>query len=122
MISEKITIIIKTFERPDYLDRLIKSIKTYYPTIPIIVADDSEDPKIRTDVRYYALPFDVGVSAGRNFLVKKVKTKYFITVDDDLIFDSETKLENFLRIIENNDIDLLGGTLTVDVATTCSDL
>jgi len=122
MISEKVTIIVKTFERPDYLERLIKSIKKYYPTITIMVADDSEQPKIRTDVEYYPLPFDVGVSAGRNFLVSKVKTKYFITVDDDLVFDSKTKLENFLQIIENNDIDLLGGTLTTEAPTRCSDL
>ena len=52
MLSD-ITILIKTFERPEYLDRLIKSIKLYYPNIKIIVADDSRNPIVRNDVEYH---------------------------------------------------------------------
>ena len=40
-INEKVTIIIKTLRRHSCLDRLVKSIRKYYPDISIIIADDS---------------------------------------------------------------------------------
>jgi GT2 family glycosyltransferase len=85
-----------------------------------MVGDDSEIPKKVKGVEYYELPFDVGVSAGRNFLIDKVKTKYFVTVDDDLQFNEDTKLENFLDIIDTNDIDVLCGGLTTNIPNECS--
>ena len=40
-INEKVSIIVKTFKRYSCLDRLVKSIRKYYPFISIIIADDS---------------------------------------------------------------------------------
>lgn len=108
-VSEKVTAIIKTFERPHCLDMLIKSIKKFYPGLPIIVADDSKAPIPRTDVEYHVLPFDSGLSIGRNFLVKQVKTPYILILDDDQCFINETKIECFLDVLENSDIDIVGG-------------
>jgi beta-1,4-N-acetylgalactosaminyltransferase 2 len=122
MVDDKVTIIIKTFERPKMLKRMVASIKLYYPNITILVGDDSENPTKIDGVDFFKLPFDVGVSAGRNFLIDKVKTKYFVTVDDDLQFNEKTKLENFLDIIEHNDIDVLCGGLTTKVPNQCSNL
>ncbi len=65
---------------------LIKSIKKFYPSLHNIVADDSKSPVHRPDVEYHVLPFDSGLSKGRNFLVKKVKTSYFLLLDDDFCF------------------------------------
>ena len=122
MVEDEVTIIIKTFERPQMLDRAIKSIRALYPSIHIIVVDDSQVPKVRRDVEYHELPFDVGVSAGRNYAIDKVKTKYFVTMDDDLKFDKKTKLETFLNIIQNNDIDLLCGAVTKSLPNECANL
>ena len=40
-VNEKISIIIKTYRRHNCLDRLVDSIRKYYPYISIIIADDS---------------------------------------------------------------------------------
>lgn len=107
----EITCIIKTFERPKHRDRLINSIREFYPTMKIIVADDSKNPVMRNDVEYYVLKYDVGLSAGRNLLVRKVKTKYFVLLDDDFKFTKETDLLKFKEVLKNTDIDIVGGRL-----------
>src|SRR5262249_48067864 len=89
----KTTIIIKTFQPPACLDRAIRSIRKYYPKVHIIVADDGFEPALRNDVEYIRLPTDVGVSAGRNALLERVKTPYFLLTDDDVEFRPQTKIE-----------------------------
>ncbi|MEH7353350.1 glycosyltransferase family 2 protein [Neobacillus drentensis] len=108
-IEEKITAIIKTIDRPQSLDILIKSIKKYYPNLPIIVADDSQSPISRKDVEYHIIPFDSGIAKGRNYLVGQVKTPYVLQLDDDFCFIKETSLEKLLYVLENSDIDIVGG-------------
>ncbi|MDQ0339008.1 glycosyltransferase involved in cell wall biosynthesis [Caldalkalibacillus uzonensis] len=110
-LATKVTAIIKTFERPHCLNRLVDSIKKYYPDLPIIVADDSLKPVPRSDVEYHILPFDSGLPKGRNFLIQQVKTPYVLVLDDDYCFIEETKIEKLLDVLENSDIDIVGGRL-----------
>lgn len=103
---EEVTILIKTFLRPGILDKCIKSIKKFYPNIKILIADDgktNEKDKRQDVISHYILPFDTGVSYGRNFLLDKVETKYIFLADDDTIFTEETKIELLLNVLENND-------------------
>ena len=113
--TNNITIVIKTFARPQCLGRLLKSIRSYYPAIPILVADDSlrhlsRDTLARfPHLEYIPLKFDVGVSAGRNALLARVKTPYFVLCDDDFVFDEKTRLEAFAKILDETDVELIGG-------------
>lgn len=101
-----ITILIKTFERPVACQRLIDSIKIFYPNIDILALDDSRKhtdfgvPQINED-------FDIGISLGRNILVEKCQTEYCMILDDDCAFTEETDLAKAIRILETNDYDLL---------------
>ena len=106
---EDITFLIKTFERPKHLNKLIESILEFYPEVPIIVVDDSKVPVIRKDVEYHTMPYDSGVVAGRNLLMKKCKTKYFSLLDDDFVFTEETKIEILLDILKRNKLDIMAG-------------
>ncbi|KAM4617771.1 beta-1,4 N-acetylgalactosaminyltransferase 2-like [Discoglossus pictus] len=110
-ISSLVTITTKTFLRYDKLRNLIKSIQQFYPDIKIIVADDNEDTeKIQEkNVEQYFMPFAKGWFAGRNLAVSQVTTKYFLWVDDDFLFIEQTKLENFVRVLEETDLDVVGG-------------
>ncbi len=72
--------------RPGCLDRLIESIHRFYPGVCVLVADDSDKPVQRKDVQVYPLPYDSGLSYGRNYLMDQLKTKYFVMMDDDHVF------------------------------------
>ena len=76
-----------------------------YPEVKIIVADDSKKV-IANELadEYYHLSYDVGVSAGRNFLISKVETKYAMFIDDDTLFIEESRLEKAMKILEENQI------------------
>lgn len=110
-MNNNITILIKTFNRPSCLNRLLISIEKYYPDIKIIILNDGDNDLQSTikNVTIINTEFDIGVSAGRNRLVSEVKTKYFITLDDDFIFTEDTKIENFYNIMENSNLTILAG-------------
>ncbi|XP_051736401.1 beta-1,4 N-acetylgalactosaminyltransferase 1a isoform X2 [Ctenopharyngodon idella] len=112
-VSTLVTIATKTFLRYDKLQDLIKSIRQFYPTITIVIADDTKEPKPVTGpyIEHYIMPFGKGWFAGRNLAVSQVTTKYMLWVDDDFIFTSSTKLEKMVDILERTTLDLVGGAV-----------
>ncbi|KAG7519969.1 hypothetical protein JOB18_020305 [Solea senegalensis] len=112
-ISALVTIATKTFLRYDKLKDLIDSIRSYYPTVTIVIADDSEHPQPVTGphIEHYIMPFGKGWFAGRNLAVSQVTTKYVLWADDDFIFTANTKLEKMVDILEKTTLDLVGGAV-----------
>lgn len=108
----QVTAVIKTFERPRCLDRLIRSIRRFYPEMKIIVADDSYRPYPRDDIQYLRLRPDTGASAGRNALLERIGTPYFLLLDDDWEFNQESRLERLMEVVESGSVTLAAGTLT----------
>lgn len=107
---EDLTAVIKTFERPRKLKRLVSSIKRRYPCLSIIVVDDSESPTTLAGVQTIGMPFDSGVSAGRNAGLAHVETNYVVMLDDDFVFNRHTNLADAYRKIAGNPvIDILAG-------------
>jgi glycosyltransferase involved in cell wall biosynthesis len=111
-LDDQLTILIKTFERPAILRRLVASIRRGYPSLPIIVVDDSRRPIELPGVETIALPFDSGVSAGRQAGLARVQTPFVMVADDDFVFLPTTALAPAVRrIADNARIDILGGQL-----------
>ncbi|XP_034027379.1 beta-1,4 N-acetylgalactosaminyltransferase 1a [Thalassophryne amazonica] len=112
-ISALVTIATKTFLRYDKLKDLIDSIRQYYPSVKIVIADDNEHPQPVTGphIEHYIMPFGKGWFAGRNLAVSQVTTKYVLWVDDDFIFTANTKLEKMVDILEKTTLDLVGGAV-----------
>ncbi|XP_056294219.1 beta-1,4 N-acetylgalactosaminyltransferase 1 isoform X1 [Pseudoliparis swirei] len=112
-VSALVTIATKTFLRYDKLQDLINSVRTYYPTVTIVIADDSEKPQTISGpyIEHYIMPFGKGWFAGRNLAVSQVTTKYVLWVDDDFIFTANTKLEKLVDILERTTLDLVGGAV-----------
>jgi len=110
-VTSQVTAIVKTFERPRSLDRLVRSIRRYYPHLRVIVGDDSLAAYPRNDVEYVRLPVDVGVAAGRNALLELVETPYVLTLDDDLAFTAETRIEWLVESIERHQAAVVAGDL-----------
>ena len=83
-----ITIGIKTFSRPDLLKFTLGKLREDYDSsVRIIVADDSKDDHKRENERiigefinvdHVTLPFDSGISVGRNALVVATRTRFFL--------------------------------------------
>ena len=108
----RITAIIKTFERPQCARRLVESLRYYYPKMPIILADDGKKPQrlIYPDLEYHALPYDSGLSAGRNMMVQRVKTEMFLLLDDDFVFDQRTDINKLIEAIDDG-FDIAAGSV-----------
>ncbi|XP_077185275.1 beta-1,4 N-acetylgalactosaminyltransferase 1 isoform X3 [Paroedura picta] len=112
-ISALVTIATKTFLRYDKLRIMIDSVRKFYPTVTIIIADDSQTPE-RVEgphIEQYFMPFGKGWFAGRNLAVSQVTTKYVLWVDDDFIFTPRTKVENLVDVLEKTSLDLVGGAV-----------
>lgn len=116
-MSMDITVLIKTMIRPKSVIRLVNSLLKYYPDIKILIADDGKPSSKQqvienfqnADIEYYELDEDSGLSYGRNFLLEKVKTTYFLLCDDDFEIDQSLKLNELIDMLESNHLDILGG-------------
>lgn len=115
---KNLTFIIKTLDRYYCLKPLIKSIIKYYPDSKILIGDDGKvtckekikkDFKNNKNIKVYELPYDCGLSYGRNYLVSKVKTKYFCLCDDDFLLDRKTNVPAAIEILEDKNLDIIGG-------------
>lgn len=112
-----ITVLIKTMIRPDSVKHLVASILKFYPDITILIADDgipsSKDVLLNSfpeaHIHYYELPQDSGLSYGRNYILNKVKTPYFLLCDDDFVIDKTLDLDALKAMLEEKQVDILGG-------------
>lgn len=128
-------ILIKSFIRFNGLKKLLDSIEEHYPGVVVRIADDSPTRKNHGDfpvehldlilkkkekllaiisnkdnIHFYELPFDVGLSAGRNHLLDKCQTRYFVVMEDDFVVTEETDLLKFEKVIRSSpDIAIVGG-------------
>ncbi|XP_029946291.1 beta-1,4 N-acetylgalactosaminyltransferase 2-like [Salarias fasciatus] len=113
-IRSQVTILTKTFLRYPQLKVLLASIRQFYPDITVIIADDSLEPERISgkNIQQYIMPPAQGWFAGRNLAVSQVVTKYFLWVDDDFIFTQNTKIEEFVKVMEAvPELDVVGGSV-----------
>jgi len=113
--------LIKTFMRPNCLRRLVDSILDRYPEAHLNIADDS-DPDEET-LRYYSeleaeghqvllLPFNTGISAGRNALVAQTARPFVLLLDDDYVFTDRTRIETMLDVmLADQSLGVVGGSV-----------
>ena len=117
-----VTALIKTFLRDEYLIRCVESLQKNYTSIRMVIADDGLDSTNKTTllkkysdlITYIKLPYNVGICEGRNAGIKKIKTEYFLYLDDDFIFTEkkESKLLKMCSFLDHNKgIDLIGGSV-----------
>lgn len=112
-LSALVTIATKTFLRYNRLRALIASIRRFYPTVTVVIADDSDKPESISGlhIEHYLMPFGKGWFAGRNLAISQVTTKYVLWVDDDFIFTARTRLERLVDVLERTPLDLVGGAV-----------
>lgn len=112
-LASRVTMVVKTFERPDAARRLVKSARTIFPG-RIVVADDSRVPftDLGPGVDILALPFNVGLSAGRNAAVEAVTTEFLFLTDDDTVFTAATDIVAMMEYLDDHsEVDLVAPQL-----------
>lgn len=112
-----VTIVVTTFERPEFILECVNTIREFYPDIEIIVSDNGKQRPILQEqlvrqykCRYIDLPFDCGASRARNEGFKAANTKYAVLCEDDFRFTKTTNLEKFKAILEaDSSLGIIGG-------------
>lgn len=103
-LGKMTTIMVKTMGRMDKVFNLVSSCSNMYPEIKFIVSDDAANLTQTTGDKkkfyYLALPYDVGLSAGRNRMLELIETEYFVTLDDDFTCDANSKIDVLLHALE----------------------
>jgi glycosyltransferase involved in cell wall biosynthesis len=105
-----ITWVTKTFERPAAVANLVASIRRF-STDPIVVVDDSREPypelQLIAGLTYIRLPFDSGVSVGRNRGIAAVSTEFVFYCDDDHEVTEHTNVLRLKSLLQTTGLDLI---------------
>ena len=119
-IHRYLTIGIKTFHRPECLEYCVHSIRERYKRIVTFIADDSTHAmKIKNrevlrkvdNVTILDLPFNSGLSFGRNRMVERTSTPYYLTLDDDNYIQDTTDIVGMTGFLkEKIHYGLIAGT------------
>lgn len=107
-----------TIDRPQVVQRLVRSAREHLGAIPIYVADQSIDVDIMRpfyrahDVRLIEMPHDIGVTASRNQLAREIAEEFFALCDDDFVMSATTRFDDALAVMRSRpEIGVLGGRL-----------
>jgi hypothetical protein len=110
-LERDVTVLVKAFERPEALTRLVGSIRRLYSRMPIVVVDDSAEPLEPVPAgitTYFHEPYNsLGAAGGRNFGLRHVQTPYVLFSDDDMVFERRTDVGRMLRALEETVFDVV---------------
>ncbi len=112
-VENNVTFIYKSFCRQKQAKRLYRSIKSYYPNVRVVIADDSKEPleipKLHKEDIVLHLPFNSGLSKGLIAALEQVKTPYVMRMDDDELLIPRSNIHNQLSFLQEHfEVDLVG--------------
>lgn len=105
----RLTALVRTCNRPASVARLVASLRRRYPHLRLLVADDSRQPQPIDGADWVRLPADVGVSAARNTALARVRTPYFLLLEDDFEFTARTQIERLVELVAEKRLDVAAG-------------
>lgn len=111
-VARRVTMTVKTFERPTVLRRCLASARTVFDG-RIVVADDSRMPvsDLGPGIDVLEMPFNSGVPAGRNAALDAVETELVFVSDDDIVFTAASDLVAAMNYLDDNpEVDLVALT------------
>lgn len=110
-LENSVEVVVKAFERPHLLGRLLDSIHASYPELTVWVTDDSREhfKATRPTERVLKLPFDVGKLCARQVALSHVTTPYALMLDDDFVMEERTDLRKLLQVAQETRALFTGG-------------
>lgn len=111
---DEVTLCIRTFQRPRCVARAIRTFKSRYPAMRVLVGDDGRRPLYpdgwtRGGVTWVALPYDRGIGAGRNAVIARTTTPFLVNIDGDNSATEATDLGRLHEFLTRSGFDLVGG-------------
>lgn len=125
-LDNQFTICVKTIYRHKAIGKFVLEMRKLFPTTKIIIADDSDDEYKKLNIKsineaspndkniiYLPLPYDSGLSYGRNKCVEHVKTPYTLIADDTRVLINKEGVYNSIRYLDkNHQYDMITGKIT----------
>ena len=115
----QLTAIISSANRPKSLRRAIHSLRRRLPELKILVADHGSEPSVPKQADSVKVPPAVGRASASNALLSRVRTPYFLMVDDCVELTGETLIEPLLELVADDKLDLAGGDLIGNLFASC---
>ncbi len=107
----QLTAIIPASNRKKSIQRLVRSVQKSYPTLRILVAYDSDEPLTCKGADCFRLPAGAGRSAACNAMLARLRTPYFLMLDDRCELTKETSIETLLELVRDDKLDVAAGDL-----------
>lgn len=107
----KLTAIVRNFERPRALRRLVRSVRRCYPQLRILVANDSMEPAPLKGVEQIQLSSDSGRSACQNALLARLRTPYFLLLSNTAELHRGSRIERLLQLVADDRLDVAAGDI-----------
>lgn len=105
----RLTAIVSTSDHPCGIGRLVRSLRRRYPDLRLLVADASRDPQPIAGVDAVRVPVGTVPAAGRNALLARVRTPYFLLLEDRLELPRKAGVEQLLALAADNRLDVAAG-------------
>lgn len=122
----ELSILVKTFQRPECLKNFLTSVEAYqkiydikFFEVVIVDDSDSENQKLNFEIiaQFESIATNLiskefnslGLSKGRNIGLAQIKTDYFLICDDDMLLDDKCHIEDMLETIKEKNLDVLSG-------------
>ena len=105
----QLTAIISTANRPKSLRRLVQSLGRQLPEVKTLVADHGHEQRVPKQADRVKVPPGVGRASACNALLARVRTPYFLLLDDRAELTAESKVEPLLQLVADDKLDLAAG-------------
>jgi len=122
---KKVSVIITTYKRPDYLWQAIESVlkQTFKDFELIIVNDDPESQSLEKIISSYKDPRiiyiknekNLGGAKSLNLGLRVASGDYIAILDDDDVWLSEDKMEKQVKFLDENPDYIIVGTSSIEV-------
>ena len=107
----QLTAIIPSRGNQKSLTRLRRSLKRSYPDLSTLVADDGMGVPSESNNASIRLPAGVGRGAACNAMLARIRTPYFLLIDEQCEIGKETQIDRLLHLVASDKLDIASGDL-----------
>jgi len=107
----QLTAVVSSSNRPKSLHRLVQSLRSQLPEVKVLVADASTERRASKHFDQVKVPPGAGRASGCNAMLSRVRTPYFLLLDDRVELGRETQVARLLQLVTDDKLDLAAGDL-----------